>query len=83
MKAFALIMAVVALTLLSIGFTLNSKSEFMRLVCFDHTGKYKISVRGENVRFEGDVIRSTNKDGEYAIYPVPGALCSIVAESKE
>jgi len=51
-----------------------------QLVCFDTGGNAKLQLVEYNIRFEGAVIRFTNGDGEYAIYPPSGWMCSNVAK---
>lgn len=80
MKVFAFLMACMSIVLVSIGLWLTSKQTEMRLMCFDAEGKYKFSAKEHEFRFEGNVIRASGKNGEYAIYPVEGSMCSIVKE---
>lgn len=54
----------------------NQKS---RLVCFDMSRNLRLNLIEYNIRFDGNVIRFTNGEGEYAIYPTAGWLCSIVS----
>ena len=54
----------------------NQKS---RLVCFDMSRNLRLNMIEYNIRFDGSIIRFTNGEGEYAIYPTTGWLCSIVS----
>lgn len=54
-------------------------SQKSRLVCFDMAHNLRINLIEYNIRFDGNIIRFTNGEGEYAIYPTTGWLCSIVS----
>ena len=48
------------------------------LVCFDVSRNLRLNLVEYNIRFDSNIIRFTNGDGEYAIFPPTGWLCSIV-----
>lgn len=80
MKWFALFMALLGVVLTSVGiFASTDAVTQKRLVCFDIQGNYKMSVKGENYRFADGVVYGEGDQGKYAIYPMPGWICSIVS----
>lgn len=63
------------------GSRLGSGAPVQRhLVCFDYSKNVKLQLVEYDIRFEGGVIRFTNGDGEYAIYPADGWMCSNVVK---
>jgi len=80
-RVFAKIMATAAVTLLIIGWLVsNEEQTSSRVACFDVAGKYKFSAKEDRFWFDGAIIRGEGENGEYAIYPLAGSICSIVVE---
>ena len=78
-------MVVLALALLGVGlgvYGLTYKAPVVNqknnLVCFDMSKNLRLNLIEYNIRFDSNVIRFTNGEGEYAVYPPDGWLCSIV-----
>jgi hypothetical protein len=84
MKVFAYIMAVVSALLLAYAVASVVGSGYgtggHRVACFDVAGKYKFSAKEDRFWFDGAIIRGEGANGEYAIYPLAGSICSIVVE---
>jgi len=82
MKAAGWFLTVVSLFMIGYGLAkddpapaVNQKSN---LVCFDMSRNLRLNLVEYNIRFDHNIIRFTNGEGEYAIYPPDGWLCSIV-----
>ena len=83
MKLFEMVVLALALFAVGMGvYGLTYKAPVVNqknnLVCFDMSKNLRLNLIEYNIRFDSNVIRFTNGEGEYAIYPTDGWLCSIV-----